>query len=185
MLLPSVASTVRRHLMRRFVIAGLSAALLAVALAGAALADRPTPDDPAGNVLGVVPVHGLANKGTLSGGNLTYHKGPVMHTNAAYAIYWIPAGFTVSSGYESIIDGYFQNVAADSGKSSNVYFSDTQYYDTTSGDILYSSTFAGSFVDTNPYPANGCSDSYTAVCLTDAQLQAEINRVVSANGWPR
>ena len=172
--------------MRRWVFSGLFAALLAVALAGGALADRPSPDDPAGKVFGVVPVHGQANKGALSGGSLSYHNGPVMHTNAVYAIYWVPAGLTVSSGYQSVLDGFFQNVAADSGKTSNVYYSDTQYYDNTAaGKIQYSSTFKGFVVDTNPFPPNGCTDSYTSVCLTDAQLQTEINNVIAANGWPR
>ncbi len=111
-------------------------------------------------------------------GNLSYHNGPVMGTNTVYAIYWIPAGYSVSANYQSIINGFFQNVAADSGKTSNVYWSDTQY-----SNIQYSSSFAGSYVDTNPFPANGCSDSYTSVCLSDAQLQAELQKVMTANGW--
>ena len=49
------------------------------------------------------------------GGNLFYHGGPVMRTNTTYAIYWVPPGYFVSSGYVSIIDQYFANVAADSG----------------------------------------------------------------------
>jgi len=108
----------------------------------------------------------------------------VMHTNAAYAIYWQPAGSSVSAGYRPLIDGFFQNVAADSGKTTDVYYAATQYYDTT-GTVAYGATFGGSVVDSNPFPANGCTDSYTSVCLSDAQLQAEINRVVTQQGWPR
>jgi hypothetical protein len=106
-----------------------------------------------------------------------------MHTNHAYAIYWQPAGSSVSSNYDSLINGFFANVAADNGKTSNVYYSDTQYYDTI-GSIAYSSS-ASSVVDSNAFPASGCSNPYTAVCLTDGQLRTEIDRVVSANGWPR
>jgi hypothetical protein len=80
----------------------------------------------------------------------------------------------------SLNNGFLQNVAADSGKTGNVYYSDTQY-----SSILYSSAFAGSVVDTNPFPASGCSDRYTSTCLTDKQLQTEISRVISAQGWPR
>ena len=163
-------------------------AIISLVVGGAsAYAAPPSPDRPAGHVSGVVPAKNQASKTATAGGNLAYHNGPVMHTNKVYAIYWVPANsnYTVSSNYQSIIDGFFKNVAADSGKSSNVYYSDTQYYDNASGNILYSSTFGTSVVDTNPFPANGCSDSYTSVCLSDAQIQAEINRVANANGWQR
>jgi hypothetical protein len=116
--------------------------------------------------------------------NLVYHNGPVMHTNKTYTIFWVPAGFGVSANYESLINGFFQNVAAASTKTTNVYYATTQYYD-THGHSLYSSSFGASFVDTNPLPSSGCQDPYTSVCLSDAQLQAEINRVASAQGWAR
>jgi hypothetical protein len=64
-----------------------------------------------------------------------------------------------------------------------VYYSDTQYYDSVNGNITYSSSFGGSYTDTNPLPASGCSDSYTSVCLTDAQIASEVQRVVALNGW--
>ena len=167
---------------------GWSVLLLLAVVVGSgatvALADQPSPSNPVGKILGVVPVHGQAGHGFGSGSSLTYHNGPVMRTNKAYGIYWIPSGYSVSSNYRSLIDGFFQNVAADSGKQGNVYYSDTQYYDTT-GNVAYASTFSGSSVDTNPFPANGCSDPYTSVCLTDAQLQSEISSVISAKGWPR
>jgi hypothetical protein len=184
----------------------ISRGRLLVVLAGAALAfgvgglsasaGPPSPADPAGGELGIVPVHGNAgdagNSGDAGnarpqpggGNNLVYHNGPVMRTNAVYAIYWVPNGFTVSANYASVLNGFFQNVAADNGKQSNVYWSDTQYYDTT-GAIASSSSYAASVVDTNAFPASGCSDPYTAVCLTDSQLRTEIDGVVSANGWPR
>jgi hypothetical protein len=163
----------------------LAVALLAGLVIGvaAAAADPPSPDNPAGrdnDILGIVPAKSQAGHGG-PGGNLAYHGGPVMHTNRTYAIYWDPPGYTVSSGYRSLIDGFFQNVAADSGKTSNVYFSDTQYYD-GAGSISYSSSFGGSYVDTSPLPANGCSDAYTSVCVSDSQLRAEIAKDI-ANAW--
>ncbi len=153
-----------------------------------AMASAPSPDRTVGRgggILGVVPVRQAASKTGGSGGNLAYHNGPVMNTNQTYAIYWVPSGYSVSSGYESLIKGFFQNVAADNGKPSNVYYSDTQYYDYTTGNILYSSSFAGSFVDTDPLPANGCSDSYTTVCLSDSQIRTEIDKVATANSLAR
>jgi hypothetical protein len=171
---------------------GLAAAIavaVVALVAGAASADPPTPDNPAGNpngdILGVVPTHAEAGKkGGQAGSDLTYHNGPVMRANRTYAIYWVPAGASVSANYKSTIDGFLGNVAAASNNTSNVYYSDTQYYDTT-GSIAYNSTFAGSVVDTNAFPASGCRDSYTSICLSDSQLQTEIGNVISAQGWPR
>jgi hypothetical protein len=131
----------------------------------------------------VLPAHSGAN-GSLGAGQLRYHGGPVEHTNTTYAIYWVPSGYSVSSDYESLINRYFADVSADSGKTSNVYYTGTQYYD-GSGNVTYSSTVGGSAVDTDPFPANGCSDtvSQTSVCLSDAQLQTEIQRAIAAHGW--
>ena len=160
----------------------LLAAAALVGVASVAQAGDGGPSPRSGLTLGMVPaLH--SSGGSLGSGNLTYHKGPVEHTNTTYAIYWVPSGYSVSSDYESLINRFFTDVAAASGKTSNVYYSDTQYYD-GSGHIAYSSSFAGSYVDTNALPASGCSDSYTSVCLSDAQIQAEIKRVVAANGWP-
>jgi hypothetical protein len=146
------------------------------------------PDTPPGkgngHAYGIVFARGFATSRTAKLTNLAYHNGPVMHTNKTYAIYWVPAGFGVSPNYVSLINGFFQNVAADSGKTTNVYYSDTQY-DDTHGHVAYSSTFGGSVVDTDPLPPSGCSDPYTGVCLTDAQLQAEIDRVATAHAWGR
>ncbi|MEA2556680.1 MAG: hypothetical protein QOG88_218 [Actinomycetota bacterium] len=129
----------------------------------------------------------LANGAATRAGHvlpLLYHGGPVMRVNTTYAIYWVPSGSTMASNYKTTINRYFTDVSADSGKTSNVYFTETQYTDTT-GAIAYSSTFGGAIVDTNPFPANGCS-VYSGVtrCLTDAQISAEVRKVVNAHGLP-
>src|SRR4051794_30389309 len=135
-----------------------------------------------GKILGMVPVHNGAYKASYGSGLLQYHGGPVMHTNKTYAIYWVPAGYTTASGYSSVIDQFFTDVAADSGKTSNVYYTETQYSD-GAGKLAYSSSFGGSVTVTDPLPGSGCTDSATSVCLTDAQLQTEIKSVVARQGW--
>src|SRR5581483_10706759 len=119
--------------------------------------------------LGVVRVRGGSASTMLGSGNLTYHGGPVMRTNQTYAIYWVPPGYSIASGYDTLINQYLGDVATASGQSSNVYATDTEYYDTT-GPIAYSSRFSGSIVDTDPLPASGCYDSDTSACLTDAHI---------------
>jgi hypothetical protein len=164
----------------------LGVVVLATGAVGSAGASAPTAGTLAsgnGKALGLIKVHGARSTSTSRGaGNLKYHGGPVQHTNKTYAIYWIPSGYSVASGYTSLINQYFGDVAADNGKTSNVYYTGTQYYDGT-GNVQYSSSFGGSYTDTSPLPPSGCSDSATAVCLTDAQEQAEIKKDIAAAGW--
>ena len=125
---------------------------------------------------------------------LTYHGGPVMTTNTTYAIYWMPSGSTVSANYAPLVNQYLGDVAAASGSSTNVYATDTQYYQgtTTKTPVAYKSTFvAGTNTatdSTTPIP-NHCASQYTSLglkvsgCITDADIQAEIASVMSTKGW--
>jgi hypothetical protein len=94
-----------------------------------------------------------------------------------------PAALTVDAGYQSLIDRYFADVAHDSGLTQNVYSVATQYTD-ASGAIAYRSTFGGAYVAHDPLPTSGCSDGVDAYCVTDQQLQDEIQTAMTANGWP-
>jgi hypothetical protein len=86
------------------------------------------------------------------------------------------------SSYEATIDRYFADVAHDSRGTSNVYSAATQYSD-GSGPVQYQSAFGGSYVDHYPLPANGCNDGKDSACLSNSQLQAEIQRVLTVKGW--
>jgi hypothetical protein len=125
---------------------------------------------------------GLGLLGTSS--NLQYNGGPVMHADANYAIYWEPSGYSTSSGYKSIVNSYLTNVGAASGATTNNYSVETQYYD-GAGKIAYSASNGGATTDTSPYPASGCLSTSGGPCISDAQLQTEISKVVAAHGWPR
>jgi hypothetical protein len=130
-----------------------------------------------------------AQQGVLPpAGVLTYHGGPIMSGVSAYAIFWVPAKLqnggatSLTAKYESVAKQFLADYPYH-GIANN----STQYYSTTSGHPVY---FAGigalvaSAVDTNPYPASACSDSVTpGNCITDAQLQAEIQKVMTAHGW--
>lgn len=162
----------------------LAAAAVALVLGvGVAAASPPSPAHPAGrdgDILGIVPTLAAAKSqagGGGSGGNLTYHGGKVLRTNKTVAIYWGP----VPTTYQTLIDQYFTDVAKASGQPSNVYSVETQYYD-TSGSIAYSSTGPGVILDTSSYPASGCTDTVAAtnVCLSDAQIRAEVAKVVTS-----
>jgi hypothetical protein len=166
----------------------VSVVLLLTIGVASALADQPTASNPVGRELGVVPAHGQAANRAGGGSNLGYHGGPTMHTNTVYEIYWQPAGYSFDSQgtFQNLVSGFFTNVAAASAAqaTNNVYYSDTQYYDSASGNVLFNSSNGGSYVDTTPFPASGCYDSVTPnVCLTDAQIAVEVQRDIGAAHW--
>jgi hypothetical protein len=132
-----------------------------------------------GHINGLVPPIGKQVAGL--GNPLIYHGGPVMTTNKTYSIFWKPSGYSIAPGYDTTLNQFFGDVAADSGKTTNVYSIATQY----SG-IQYSSSFGGTWTDTSAFPANGCSPyNGLPVCLTDAQIMAEVDNAITANGWTR
>ena len=93
-----------------------------------------------------------------------------------------PTTLTFDASYETVIDQYFTDVAHDSLGTSNVYSVATEYSD-GSGPIQYQSTVGGSYVAHDPLPANGCDDGLDPYCLTDQQLETEIQKVLTAKGW--
>jgi PKD repeat protein len=167
---------------------GLAFALLALVLAASATpAYALRQSDAHGQVHGVLPRPGavirpFAARSTAAADDLQWNGGAVMHSNSTHAIYWDPAG-TVPSGYRSAIDGFLQNVATASGALTNVYAVDSQYYD-SNGNVAYSSSFAGALTDSDPYPANGCTATERATCLTDQQLQDELAAYIAQNHLP-
>jgi hypothetical protein len=122
---------------------------------------------------------------------LTYHGGPVLHTNTTYAIYWAPSGAVFDTNYQSDITSFFKNVAAASGSSSNVYATDTQYTD-GSGPVKYASTFGGAFTYAAAIPNNpSCVQQYrnagmTAAggCVLDSDIENVVSAVASTNNLP-
>lgn len=119
-----------------------------------------------------------------AGGNLTYHGGPVMHTNRSYAIFWDPAS-AFPAGFSTLMSRYLGDAAGDSGLSTNVYSVGTQYSD-SAGRAGYGASFGASLSDDDPYPPSGCPVvSGFSTCVTDAQLQAEVDDFATANSLPR
>jgi hypothetical protein len=123
-------------------------------------------------------------------GALSYHGGRVMHSVTVRHVFWVPSGYSLPANYRTLIDTFMGDVAADSGKKSNVYSSDTQYTDTTTGHILYSVAFGGSVLITDPFPAGAttsradCPLDFKATCLTDTELEQKLESVAVSNGWP-
>ena len=183
--------------MRRTVLALVGAASLAVAaLTSPAAQASPSPElashahVPTPRALGMVhPAHGGGGgpvRTTTS--NLTYHNGPVMTTNTVIPVYLNVLGYSIPATYQKLINQYFSDVATASGSTSNVYASDTQYYQVLSGTkttISYNTQVGTPVVDNNTtITSSGCKDRYTAVCLSDNQIQTELGALINNGKLP-
>jgi hypothetical protein len=127
---------------------------------------------------------------------LQYGGGPVMHSNATYAIYWDPAELRAGDpgrpgkyhgDWQQLIDGFLQGVGLDSGSRGSVYAITPQYTETGGARAAYSSAFRGGYVDHTTYPSDGCTDPKTTLnknfaCLTDQQLREELKSFIAAHG---
>jgi hypothetical protein len=166
--------------------------IMTLTIAGPAAADDSGPNDAAtpedSGVGGLVPPKGAGGVSDSVYYPLTYHGGPIMVSSKVFTIFWIPAGYSVAAGYASKINQYFKDVAAASGQTSNVYYTEKQYY--MNGPVYVSgkTSFGGSYTATNNFPANGCPIYNSGVgnvlkCLNDTQIKAQVKKVLVATGW--
>jgi len=132
---------------------------------------------------------------------LIWHGGAVMGTDSTgpvviTPIFWSPADHPMDPAYENLITQYLGDVALDSGSHTNVFSTLTDYFG-SNGAINYQVTLGTPISDTNGLPADGCivagndtsniyadGSGYNA-CLDDAQIQAETDSVIDANGLTR
>ncbi|MBO0733397.1 MAG: hypothetical protein J2P49_03605 [Methylocapsa sp.] len=118
---------------------------------------------------------------------LLYHGGPVIQPGPTiFEIFWIPphlqtgAPTGVSAKYKTVLENYASNLPAH-GLLNIV----TQYFQNSTSPkyIQNAGRLARVFTDTSAYPASGCSDPATpGNCISDAQIRAEIQKIITANG---
>jgi hypothetical protein len=134
---------------------------------------------------------------------LIYKGGAVMGTTAQTGevtitpIYWAPTGYgypesngSTGPTYQAAINQYITDIAADSGKNTNIYQVNTQYTQTVNSvttNIKYLIHAGTPMTDTDVYPTTGqCTATaivYTA-CITQAQYRAELETYTKAQGLP-
>jgi hypothetical protein len=116
--------------------------------------------------------------------NMDYNGGPLMPSNTDYMVLWSPTGLSAyPAGYVSGLQTYFTDLAHDSGGHQNVDSVSAQYNDLTGAFSLYQTTFGGALVDTDPYPPTECpADAPVTACLTDPQIQTELEQFVASRG---
>jgi hypothetical protein len=141
----------------------------------------------------------------------TYHGGPTMTGGVTvHTIFWAPSNYPFvaapppgSKAYIPLIQQYLTDVAAAStgtagapctAASCNAFTVEAQYgWGTSPGAIapgantISYNPATDSVMDRDPYPSGGCSSpGDTSACLTDPQVQAEIDRIIQATpGQPR
>jgi hypothetical protein len=119
--------------------------------------------------------------------NMDYNGGPVMPSSTDIMLFWSPGGYKAygSHEYATGIEQYWKDLQADDGGNQNVDSISTQYGDTTGAFANYQVTYGGAILDTNPYPTSQCpAASPVTNCLTDAQIQAEVENVAAAYNIP-
>jgi hypothetical protein len=186
--------------LRRALVCGCLAAA-GLAWAPGALAAGPVFRPRIDNALGLMPPNNISASviapelAAAARDQATYHGAQVMaHGVTVHTIFWGPKGSFHGSpkhgvlGYEALIKRFFTDIARDSGRKSNVYSTLIQYAEGTSPGRITPGKYAISYnrskdniIDTRPYPSKGtCTSPKKSIhkCVTDAQVQREINRLI-------
>ena len=140
-----------------------------------------------GAALGLFPSY--ANTDIASGAQtaVEYNGGAVMAAHVTvHTIFWAPSGYSFTAGYEALVKQFLTDAATASGTTNNVFSVLPQYGQQTgtatavpgSYSIAYDAA-SNSIDDANPYSSSGGCASPVGVptCLTDGQVQAEIDAV--------
>lgn len=173
----------RWSLLVGFSAAAIALGTLATASPAAAAGQSATAQSHAKRPVAYVPLR-TALSSDLLFNNMDYNGGPVMPSNTDYAVFWSPLGPTAyPAGYTDGLEQWFTDLAHDSGGHQNTDSVSAQYQDLTGAFSRYATTFGGGLFDTHSYPASQCPTSKTVTnCLTDAQIQTELERFVAASG---
>ncbi|HET8980052.1 MAG TPA: hypothetical protein VFN87_18010 [Solirubrobacteraceae bacterium] len=144
------------------------------------------------HAMGVEPAHGGATQFNPNSVPVAYHGGPVMRDVTIHTLFWAPPGYRFDGspsdgvlGYQALIQQFLSDVASASGSQANVFSALAQYGDGggNGGYVVHYNPAVDSITDTSPFPAPSgqCpSPSGTATCLTDLQLQRELDRVIGS-----
>ncbi|MGH2893876.1 MAG: hypothetical protein ACRDPM_11535, partial [Solirubrobacteraceae bacterium] len=190
----------------------LAAACLVLALSAAPAWGKPVFHPRVRNALGLVPPANSQGKfaaqaDVASGAPtpVTYHGGSVMAGGITmHLIFWTggtnpfqgqPPG--APADYAGMVERLFTDVAHDNGSTANIFSVLPQFAEGTApgaitpGDysIAFNAASANDVImDSDPYPAvaDQCaSPNETAICITDGQVQTEVDHIVASHGGGR
>ncbi|MGP0050834.1 MAG: hypothetical protein ACLPZR_18605 [Solirubrobacteraceae bacterium] len=165
------------------------AALLAAASLPAA-ADATTFRPRIGFALGLEPVRSGREIAVAPSIPVVYHGGSVMRDVTIHTIFWAPGGYHFDGSpapgvlsYEPLIEQFLTDVAHDSGQTTNIFSLLDQYGDGSGpgGYEIHYDAATDAVDDSDPYPPRSrqCpSPSGVATCITDLELQEEIDTLI-------
>jgi hypothetical protein len=113
---------------------------------------------------------------------VAYHGGGVMQGYKAYTIFWAPGTHSIPLMYQTLINRWFDDV----GGSSLLNIA-TQYFQFSLPTYPFAtvqnvSSLGGTWLDSaKPYPHAGTA----ADPLLDDDIQAEVQRAITMNAWPK
>lgn len=136
--------------------------------------------------------------------DMCYHGGPILRDPKIHLIFWQgqveedvskePNVKLFPPRYVELVSDYFEDVAHDSGRETNVFAVDPQYWEEQSGNPFNAGEYKLSFdrnadvtVDTTrafPKHVSGCSDPTEfseGPCLLDSDLQKEVEEVAGTS----
>jgi hypothetical protein len=178
----------RIHRSRALLAAAAFAAAIAVSAIAASSASAILQRLPDGQIVSYQPLRSKAPtiRFDTMFNNMDYNGGPIMPSNRVQLVFWSPKGYGAYPGagsppeYVRGIAQYFKDLQRDSGTDRNVNSVDPQYNDLTGAIARYSIKLGGVILDRHPYPASQCPvNAPVTHCLTDAQFQAEVERVAA------
>jgi hypothetical protein len=171
-------------------VAMLAGAVLVAAAALPAAADAATFRPRIGFAMGLEPARSSREIAVAPSIPVVYHGGSVLRDVTIHTIFWAPSGYHFDGspapgvlGYESLIEQFLTDVAHDSGQAANIYSILDQYGDRSgpgSYQIHYDAA-TDAIDDSDPYPPRSrqCpSPSGVATCITDLELQKEIDTLI-------
>ncbi len=143
-----------------------------------------------GFAMGILPRLGSPEIAAGSSPPLVYHGGRVMRNVTIHTIFWAPPGYRFDGppspgglGYEPLVKQFLVDVAHDSGTPDNAFSTLTQYHDARgpgSTKVAYDPAVDSTDLAA-PYPARRrqcASPGGAAVCVTDLELQQEIDKLI-------
>ncbi len=142
---------------------------------------------------------GSAQSCTTNCSLVSLHAGGVVqHAELVYFIFWLPSspgGLYLPPSYAPALSSWLSDAAAGDYTAGNVFSVTQQYYDLsgpkgTRNFVPYALSASPARVVTDPLPASGCTDNVPGAgalpyCLTDAQIQTELQSVISADNLPQ
>ena len=140
----------------------------------------------------------LDGNGELGASFANESGNPVVHANSTYTIYWDPTTH-YHSDWQALINGFLADAGSSRGSLADVFDVSEQYTDRSNAPASPSSAFKGAYIDSDAYPASGCTDPHpfaeadqllinnvhVPVCLTDAQVQQELQKFIAQHNLPK